>query len=166
MIWRNFFFKTNIIIYCCRFFTFYANKVRQFSLRHGRGTSKPNKTRKWRTSPLVSWSSRYLYHFHKKKFILVFLEFLILRKIYVGMIYMLAKAYLVWKEEKYLIGALNCGECVWKKGLLKKGISFCIIMTIFSVKSIWWIFFLTFKKGPGICHGVAGSGYVFLTLYR
>ena len=49
---------------------------------------------------------------------------------------MLAKAYLVWKEEKYLIGALNCGECVWKKGLLKKGISFCIIMTIFSVKSI------------------------------
>ena len=57
-----------------------------------------------------------------------------------GMIYMLAKAYLVWKEEKYLIGALNCGECIWRKGLL--------------------------KKGPGICHGVAGSGYVFLTLYR
>ena len=22
------------------------------------------------------------------------------------------------------------------------------------------------KKGPGICHGVAGSGYVFLLLYR
>ena len=54
---------------------------------------------------------------------------------------MLAKAYLVFgKEEKYLIGALNCGECVWRKGLL--------------------------KKGPGICHGIAGSGYVFLTLYR
>ena len=57
-----------------------------------------------------------------------------------GMIYMLAKAYLVWNDEKYLAGALKCGECVWKKGLL--------------------------KKGPGICHGVAGSGYVFLTLYR
>ena len=22
------------------------------------------------------------------------------------------------------------------------------------------------KKGPGICHGVAGTGYVFLLLYR
>lgn len=22
------------------------------------------------------------------------------------------------------------------------------------------------KKGPGICHGVAGSGYVFLLMYR
>ena len=22
------------------------------------------------------------------------------------------------------------------------------------------------RKGPGICHGVAGSGYVFLLLYR
>ena len=44
------------------------------------------------------------------------------------------------REDKYLISALRCGECVWQKGLL--------------------------KKGPGICHGVAGSGYVFLTLFR
>ena len=57
-----------------------------------------------------------------------------------GVVYLLAKAYLVWKEQKYLTGALRCGECVWSKGLL--------------------------KKGPGICHGVAGSGYVFLVLYR
>ena len=140
MILRDFFFKTNIIIYCCRFFTCYANKVRQFSLCHGRGTSKPNKTRKWRTSPLVSWSSRYI-NFTKKSILVFFGIFNFMKTKYVGMIYMLAKAYLVWKEEKYLIGALNCGECVWKKGLLKKGISFCIIMTIFSVKSIWWIFF-------------------------
>ena len=139
MIWRNFFFKTNIIIHCCRFFTFYANKVRQFSLCHGRGTSKPNKTRKWRTSPLVSWSSRYINF--TKKYPRIFGIFNFTKPKYVGMIYMLAKAYLVWKEEKYLIGALNCGECVWKKGLLKKGISFCIIMNIISVQSIWWIFF-------------------------
>ena len=144
MIWRKFFFKTNIIIYCCRFFTCYANKVRQFSLCHGRGTSKPNKTRKWRTSPLVSWSSRYI-NIHKKN-PCIFWNFWFTKKSYVGMIYMLAKAYLVWKEEKYLIGALNCGECVWKKGLLKKGISFCIVMNIISVQSIWWIFFLLLKK--------------------
>lgn len=57
-----------------------------------------------------------------------------------GVVYMLAKAWLVLKDDKYLTGALRCGECVWNKGLL--------------------------KKGPGICHGVAGSGYVFLLLYR
>jgi len=57
-----------------------------------------------------------------------------------GAVYMLARAYLVWKENKYLQAALKCGECVWNKGLL--------------------------KKGPGICHGIAGSGYVFLLLFR
>ena len=57
-----------------------------------------------------------------------------------GMVYLLVKAYLVFKEDKYLQGALKCGECVWNKGLL--------------------------RKGPGICHGVAGSGYVFLVLFR
>jgi len=57
-----------------------------------------------------------------------------------GAVYMLARAYLVWKEEKYLHSLMKAGECVWKKGLL--------------------------KKGPGVCHGIAGSGYVFLLLYR
>ncbi|XP_031549930.1 lanC-like protein 3 [Actinia tenebrosa] len=57
-----------------------------------------------------------------------------------GVIYLLAKAYLTWKDEKYLKAALRCGEVVWEKGLL--------------------------RKGPGICHGVAGNGYVFLLLYR
>ncbi|XP_054712655.1 lanC-like protein 3 [Uloborus diversus] len=57
-----------------------------------------------------------------------------------GVVYLMAKAFLRWKEEKYLKSCLLCGEIVWKKGLL--------------------------RKGPGICHGVAGSGYVFLLLYR
>ncbi|KAK3741810.1 hypothetical protein QZH41_010444 [Actinostola sp. cb2023] len=57
-----------------------------------------------------------------------------------GVVYMMVKAYLTWKDEKYLNAALRCGDVVWEKGLL--------------------------KKGPGICHGVAGSGYVFLLLYR
>lgn len=57
-----------------------------------------------------------------------------------GVVYLMAKAYLYWKEDKYLRSCLKCGHLVWIKGLL--------------------------KKGPGICHGVAGSGYVFLLLYR
>ncbi|XP_068244503.1 lanC-like protein 3 [Palaemon carinicauda] len=57
-----------------------------------------------------------------------------------GTIYLLAKAYMIYKDKKYLDSCLKCGEITWHKGLL--------------------------KKGPGICHGIAGSGYVFLTLYR
>lgn len=57
-----------------------------------------------------------------------------------GVVYLMAKAYLRWKDQKYLNSCLFCGDIVWQKGLL--------------------------KKGPGICHGIAGSGYVFLLLYR
>ncbi|XP_078489542.1 lanC-like protein 3 isoform X2 [Ciona intestinalis] len=58
-----------------------------------------------------------------------------------GVIYTFARAYLVFgKDPKYLEACVKLGETVWKLGLL--------------------------KKGPGICHGVAGSGYVFLLLYR
>lgn len=57
-----------------------------------------------------------------------------------GVVYLMAAAYLKWKDERYLESCLKCGELTWKKGLL--------------------------KKGPGICHGVAGSGYVFLILHR
>ena len=57
-----------------------------------------------------------------------------------GIVYLFARAFLYWKDDKYLDACLRCGEVTWQKGLL--------------------------KKGPGICHGVAGSGYVFLLLYR
>ncbi|XP_025194355.1 lanC-like protein 3 homolog [Melanaphis sacchari] len=57
-----------------------------------------------------------------------------------GVVYLLAKAYLVFKEPSYLECCLKCGDLVWAKGLL--------------------------KKGPGLCHGIAGNGYVFLLLYR
>ena len=53
---------------------------------------------------------------------------------------MLARAYRYFGDEKYLQACLRCGELTWQKGLL--------------------------LKGPGICHGIAGSGYVFLLLYR
>lgn len=57
-----------------------------------------------------------------------------------GVIYVLAKAYLLFNDPRYLEACVKCGELVWKKGLL--------------------------TKGPGLCHGIAGNGYVFLILYR
>ena len=46
----------------------------------------------------------------------------------------------VFKEDKYLKEAVDCGEVIWQRGLL--------------------------RKGYGICHGTAGNGYAFLSLYR
>ncbi|XP_029668202.1 lanC-like protein 3 homolog [Formica exsecta] len=57
-----------------------------------------------------------------------------------GVIYMMAAAYLRWKDQRYLNSCILAGDLVWRKGLL--------------------------RKGPGICHGVAGNGYVFLLLYK
>ncbi|XP_037933586.1 lanC-like protein 3 homolog [Teleopsis dalmanni] len=57
-----------------------------------------------------------------------------------GAVYLLAKAYLIFKEDKYLHSLRHAADLVWKKGFL--------------------------RKGPGICHGVAGNGYVFLLMYR
>ncbi|CAG9795894.1 unnamed protein product [Diatraea saccharalis] len=57
-----------------------------------------------------------------------------------GTIYLMAKAYLVLNDQNYYNACIKAGEMVWHKGLL--------------------------RKGPGICHGVAGNGYVFLLLYR
>ncbi|KAM8975854.1 LOW QUALITY PROTEIN: lanC-like protein 3 [Pelodytes ibericus] len=57
-----------------------------------------------------------------------------------GIAFLFAKAYLLSKKPCYLDSCIRCGELTWQKGLL--------------------------RKGPGICHGVAGSAYVFLLLYR
>jgi hypothetical protein len=48
-------------------------------------------------------------------------------------------AAVVFGGDKYLQAALKCGECVGKRVLL--------------------------RKGPRICHGIAGSGCAFLILY-
>jgi len=59
----------------------------------------------------------------------------------VGIVYLFAKAHLTWPDDgRYLAACERCAELTWQCGLL--------------------------KKGPGICHGVAGSGCVFLLLYR
>ncbi len=57
-----------------------------------------------------------------------------------GIVHLLARAYLVYSEPRYLKAAIECGEVIWERGLL--------------------------KKGAGICHGIAGSGYGHLVLYR
>lgn len=37
------------------------------------------------------------------------------------MVYLFAKAYRFWGDEKYLQACIECGEIAWKKGLLRKG---------------------------------------------
>jgi len=59
-----------------------------------------------------------------------------------GTVYLLARAHLTWggKETAYMPALEKAANITWRRGLL--------------------------KKGPGLCHGVAGSGYVFLLMYR
>uniref|UniRef100_A0A8C8DSG9 LanC lantibiotic synthetase component C-like 2 (bacterial) n=1 Tax=Oryzias sinensis TaxID=183150 RepID=A0A8C8DSG9_9TELE len=57
-----------------------------------------------------------------------------------GVLHMLVMAYKVFKEDKYLKEAADCGEVIWQRGLL--------------------------RKGYGICHGTAGNAYAFLSLYK
>lgn len=57
-----------------------------------------------------------------------------------GAIYFLLKAYLIFNEPKYLSACQTAADLIWEKGLL--------------------------RKGPGICHGIAGNGYAFLMLHK
>uniref|UniRef100_A0A8C1PGT2 Glutathione S-transferase LANCL1 n=2 Tax=Cyprinus carpio TaxID=7962 RepID=A0A8C1PGT2_CYPCA len=57
-----------------------------------------------------------------------------------GVIYMLIQAFKVFGVRQYLEDALQCGEVIWQRGLL--------------------------KKGYGLCHGAAGNAYGFLALYK
>ncbi|OON14916.1 hypothetical protein X801_09286 [Opisthorchis viverrini] len=69
-----------------------------------------------------------------------FVSVLIVLITVLGAIMAYARAYLLWKDERYLAECRRCAETVWQRGLL--------------------------KKGPGICHGVAGSGYALLLMFR
>jgi len=44
------------------------------------------------------------------------------------------------RKQRFLQVALDSGEIVWRKGLL--------------------------RKGPGLCHGISGNGYVLLRLWE
>lgn len=57
-----------------------------------------------------------------------------------GVVHLLIKAYLVYRDESYLESALACGDVIWQRGILKKGFS--------------------------LCHGISGNAYAFLHLYQ
>lgn len=57
-----------------------------------------------------------------------------------GAVFLWCKAYEVFGDASYLQAALRAGEVVWQRGLL--------------------------KKGPGLCHGVAGNAYALLRLWK
>ncbi|KAI9536116.1 LanC-like protein 2 [Dissostichus eleginoides] len=57
-----------------------------------------------------------------------------------GVIHTLLMAHQVFQEEKYLKEASDCSEVIWQRGFL--------------------------RKGYGLCHGTAGNGFIFLSLYR
>jgi len=59
-----------------------------------------------------------------------------------GVCHLMLKAHQEWghSTDKYLLAARKAGDLVWQRGLI--------------------------KKGPGLCHGVAGNGYAFLHLYQ
>ncbi|KAL5477437.1 hypothetical protein EMCRGX_G024235 [Ephydatia muelleri] len=57
-----------------------------------------------------------------------------------GVVHMFAHAYRVLGDRKYLDAAVDCGEVVWDRGIL--------------------------RKGYGLCHGVAGNAHTFLQLFR
>ena len=57
-----------------------------------------------------------------------------------GLVMLLTLAYVVFHDDSYITVAERAGECVWRQGLLHKGL--------------------------GLCHGVAGNAYAFLSLNR
>ncbi|XP_047357096.1 lanC-like protein 2 [Vespa velutina] len=57
-----------------------------------------------------------------------------------GMTMLFCLAYEIYSDKKFLETAIQCGEVIWERGLL--------------------------KKGYGICHGVSGNAYTFLHLYQ
>ena len=63
----------------------------------------------------------------------------------------------VWRDEIYLQALARAANCVWGRGLLRKVMMMMMTMMMNMMMMM---------KGPGLCHGVAGSGYVFLVMHR
>ena len=58
----------------------------------------------------------------------------------IGIIFLLGKAFMYWKEEKYLNACIKCGELIWQKGLLRKGPSLChgfVFFLLFFYIIVW-----------------------------
>ena len=90
---------------------------------------------------ILKWISIQMYQtYYYQTLTFISKPVLIVHLLISGAVYVFAKAYQLWQDQSYLDACQACAEVTWSKGLL--------------------------KKGPGICHGVAGSGYVFLLLHR
>jgi len=57
-----------------------------------------------------------------------------------GWVQLFCLAHSVYGDRKYLDAGRDCGRVVWERGLL--------------------------RKGYGLCHGAAGNGYTFISLYK
>ena len=58
-----------------------------------------------------------------------------------GVVALFIEAFQMFQTEpEYLSAAIYAGECIWKRGII--------------------------KKGNGLCHGIAGNAYAFLQLYK
>lgn len=57
-----------------------------------------------------------------------------------GAVQLFCLAYEVFDDKRYLAAAIQCGEVVWRRGLL--------------------------RKGCGLCHGTSGNAYTFISLYQ
>ena len=70
------------------------------------------------------------------------------------------RAHLTWggKETEYMPALVKAANLTWRRWHTHQPRR--------SLSLIWFLFRGLLKKGPGLCHGVAGSGYVFLLMYR
>lgn len=66
------------------------------------------------------------------------IQWYVLEKYLINMLCLLKNK--IFHDEKYLIAAEQYSEVVWKRGLL--------------------------TKGYGLCHGVSGNTYTFMSLYQ
>lgn len=57
-----------------------------------------------------------------------------------GAVQLFCLAFEIFEDQRYLTAAIQCGEVVWTRGLL--------------------------RKGCGLCHGTAGNAYTFISLYQ
>ncbi|VDM30438.1 unnamed protein product [Hydatigera taeniaeformis] len=91
-----------------------------------------------------------------------------------GVVYVYARAYVLWKDDKYLREVARCADVTWHKGLLKKGPARALLnragirrhglvhLAHVACRYDEW----TCCDLAGLCHGVAGSGYTQLVALR
>lgn len=83
-----------------------------------------------------------------------------------GLVILLCKVLQVYGPDRGVEEALRkCGEVIWEKGLLKKGVG-----GLFVEAGVvrWFSNVRSTSRGPptGLCHGIAGNAYALLQIYK